>query len=334
MSSYSNSVRRLCRSRQPRRARLPVACAWCRCGADRQRDGRINRCRRTARCHRVGGRRNAGDRSANRKASEGHLGWDNRPHRAASRLPATTVDDQLSQYSMTYADRSVPAAGTDDFNGYIATTPGTPLPGAPSMGKVSQETAKQQVSSDFTTLSYLLPPGTLTASSVDIIPLIPSQDLYALSIRIDLDNADALHGHIGDTLQGFDTGLVGGADAAVEGIETTVYVQGTPMIGSWASNRGHYGGQWTNPSLQAGRQFTETMAFPNLTGLPSPGAIGNGAPCAGTTTGSPPTHAASAPRAAPVHRSSRTWIVYLIAATALTGAVALVLRRVRARSAS
>jgi hypothetical protein len=175
----------------------------------------------------------------------------------------------------------VAAAGYRDITGWQATWPGITYrdppyerhglyiapTNYPRLGTVDAQGATQQLASSLSVVHSVYPPGTITASRIVVVPVNAAANLFGLEAQIRTPDMADLKPHIGDIVQGLETGLTGDQSATIEGLSIQLMDDAGHRSGWWSAVRAGSGAGLEDPSVsQCG--YTPDTTFPNLTGGP------------------------------------------------------------------
>jgi hypothetical protein len=185
---------------------------------------------------------------------------------------AATTDPTITSARLTNADGSIP----EGANNYYQEEPINALGGDPKLDTLSLSRAETQLRSNLHTLSTGLGAGAITRQHITVIPIDSSRDQYALEADINLRGQSALHGHLGDALDGLDTGLIGNASSLIEGLAVVVTIRDAPVAGVWSAVRYGSGASEFAPSLHPTGDYAPTLTFPDLTGGPHDAGTAHG----------------------------------------------------------
>jgi hypothetical protein len=192
----------------------------------------------------------------------------------------TSRDRAITKYRLTYADGSTPRAALDYFHGgslpvhFIGGKPGGV---DPKLDTLDVSKAEVQLRSSLAILHKALGTGAITGQQISVISIDPSHDQFALQVDIAVRGPSVLAGHLGDVVDGLETGLVGGpVTSLIEGLGVVVTAQGAPLIGAWAAPRSGTGSTDFAPSIHSSGDYSVTLNFPDLTGGPHAVATAHG----------------------------------------------------------
>jgi hypothetical protein len=186
---------------------------------------------------------------------------------------AAEVTPAITGYSVTEPDGTVPGGAGNFFQGSVRSDPTNAAIDDPGLDSISESAAVSQLDSNIATLGDALGAGAVVSSSTAVI----ATGSFALSATVDVASADDLAGHLGDIVDGLETGLVGGSSSLIEGLGVEVLAQGVPEVGAWEAARAGAGDLQFNPGITVGATLAPTRTFPDLTGGPAAAASGLGA---------------------------------------------------------
>jgi hypothetical protein len=194
------------------------------------------------------------------------IGW--RAGIAASLV--NVADPTVTSYSVETSTGQVPGYAFNEFHGGFSPS-GSSL-NDPKLDSVASSAAITQMNSNLTVLKSVLSSGSVISADAQVLPVNADGNEFALEVRITVNQASSLQGHLGDVLVGLQTGLIGNMNSTlVEGLSIQVITaNGTPVVGSWQETRAQTGTlQFADPSQSSG-PLQSTAVYPNLTGGPSP----------------------------------------------------------------
>jgi hypothetical protein len=184
----------------------------------------------------------------------------------------TSHDRAITKYRVTYAHGSTPRAALDYYHGgslpshFVGTEPSTV---DRKLDTLDVYEAEAQLRSSLAILRKALGIGAISGQQISVISIDPSHDQFALQVDISVRGPSVLIGHIGDVIDGLETGLVGGPiTSLIEGFAVVVTAQGAPLIGAWAAPRSGTGSTDFAPSIRSTGDYAATRNFPDLTGGP------------------------------------------------------------------
>lgn len=203
------------------------------------------------------------------------LGW----HAALAAGLAGVANTNIVSYAVNITGVTLTPAEQAAMQGIIRTAAGGLENGGTlaDIGAVPYQTLLNQLQSNLNVLTSVLPQGTVLSSDAFAVPLDSSAGDYGLEADLKVTSLAVLQGHVGDIVNGLDTGLTGGPTAPSEGVAINIVDSQGRRVGWWSATRAASGSAIGDPILPVGGG-TETGTFPNLTGGPAPTASASGAP--------------------------------------------------------
>lgn len=190
---------------------------------------------------------------------------------------SAVANPSITGYSLSEPDGTVPSEASNFFQGSVRSDPTNSAIDDADMDTITHAQAESQLNSNIATLSSALGAGGLESSSVTVIPLGAGTNSFALAATLDVSSVADLDGHIGDIVDGLETGLLGGSKSLIEGLGIQVFVDNTPEIGAWEAARAGSGDLQFNKDLTVPDVLTPTQQFANLTAGPAASASALGA---------------------------------------------------------
>jgi hypothetical protein len=208
------------------------------------------------------------------EATAYELGWSAELAAAQAGLE----NPNIVSYRVAVTDHTLTPAQQGMLSGIIRMGVGSVENGGAmgNLGAVPYGTLAAQIRSNITTLASVLPAGTILGSDTVPISVNASTNDYAFEIDLKVNSLVSLQGHVGDVVDGLDTGLTGGPSAPTEGVAINIIDSQGRRVGWWSATRAATGSAIGDPVLPVAGG-TETTAFANLTGGPDPTAFASGA---------------------------------------------------------
>jgi hypothetical protein len=250
-----------------------------------------------------------GSPTASGSARENVFRWSEVMWQAdAAAALASTIDPAIDAFQITEPDGSTPAGAANFMRGSVRGNPTNSAIDEPSLDTISPAIASRQMQSNISALTAAMEPGAITAATVDTTPFGNSSDQFLVDVKVSLDSVADLEGFYGDLVDGLQTGLVGGGDSLVEGLEVQVSVNGQPELGVWTDPRGGLGALQLDPSLTPPDAYVPTATYKDLTNGPSTSSSVVGAQA--SITPAKRRSLASAQKSARSSNHGHSWLVW------------------------